>query len=73
MDPIQLIGALLLLAGGAYAAWLCVYRWEAMLNDDPSLQRLAGLFGSGLARVIAILFSVGFAGLGLALLIRGLM
>lgn len=58
--------------GGAYALWLVFYRWNAIVTDDPSLQRLVNTFGARLARIIAALFCIGFLMLGIALVVKEL-
>ena len=73
MDLFQFVGALVLVIGGLYALWLCVYQWKAMLDVDPSIQRLANVFGPAIARIIAIIFSLGFMLLGVWLLLRHLL
>jgi hypothetical protein len=72
MDLIPWLAELVLIGGGAYAVWLCIYRWQSLLDTDPSIQRLRAMFGKNLAQVIAILFSLGFMALGIVLMVRRL-
>jgi hypothetical protein len=73
VEIVPLLAEIVLIGGGAYAIWLCVYRWQSLLDSDPSIQRLAAMFGKELARVLAILFSVGFLALGVVLMVRRLL
>lgn len=68
MDPFRLFGGLVMILGGLYAVWLCIYRWDVMLAEDPSVQRLAHIWGKRLAQVICVGISLMFAALGLGLL-----
>jgi hypothetical protein len=73
MEIVPLLAELVLIGGGLYAIWLCAYRWQSLLDSDPSIQRLRAMFGKELTRVIAILFSIGFMALGVILMVRRLL
>jgi hypothetical protein len=72
MDYVRLTFAVILVLVGSYALWLVTFRWDQTRRDDPSLQRLSGVFGPAIAKAIAIVFSFGFTLLGAALLFKEL-
>jgi hypothetical protein len=73
VELVPILAELVLIGGGAYAIWLCAYRWPSLLESDPSIQRLRAMFGKELARVLAFLFSIGFMALGIVLMVRRLL